>query len=295
MPVDMAVQLYIAHSPPLRSFLSSYEDCRARNRVNKCFKPLRPCLSTKALEASCLGWQTTKSKAKKKVVFADSKGMSLTAVHVFSPSDCRDSRASPKLQFELAELESAATALRITTVQSRALDFAQPAGDYLDFRSRLMKNSVCLENSMLQERALTGTVQVRNLAFEKCVHIRISFDLWKSHQDLECTYMNNVYGRQDTDTFSFAVELPVFVPPQNRVEFCIRYTAGGQTYWDNNDGKNYGLVAAVAWKHDSEWSPQKTALPPKKQGRKEEKDCSWNGLFPQWQSWGCFEPSAPYW
>ncbi|XP_036448965.1 protein phosphatase 1, regulatory subunit 3Ca [Colossoma macropomum] len=305
MPVDVAVQLYIAHSPPLRSFLSSYEDYRARNRAKTHFKPLRPCLSTKAqLEPPCLGWQTSKSKAKKKVVFADSKGMSLTAVHIFSPSDNNDGRASSQLQFDLEELESATAALRISTVQSWVLDFPQPAADYLDFRSRLMKNSVCLESCTLQERALTGTVKVRNLAFEKSVHVRITFDSWRSYQNLECTYMNNVYGCQDTDTFSFATELPAYVPPQNKVEFCISYATGGQTYWDNNDGRNYGLVAR-AWKQDDERSSatqQKKTQAPKKQGKKGEKEFGqfsrprgWNGLFPDWQSWGCIEASTPYW
>ncbi|KAI4903205.1 hypothetical protein NFI96_025678 [Prochilodus magdalenae] len=302
MPVDVAVQLYIAHSPPLRSFLSSYEDYRARNRVKSHYKPLRPCLSTKAqLETPCLGWQASKCKAKKKVVFADSKGMSLTAVHVFSPSD---NRAASQLQFDLDQLESTTAALRINTVQSRVLDFPQPAADYLDFRSRLIKNSVCLENCTLQERALTGTIKVRNLAFEKSVHVRVTFDSWRSYQDFECTYMNNVYSCQDTDTFSFAIELPAYVPPQNKVEFCISYATGGQTYWDNNDGRNYGLVATV-WKQDDErnsTTQQKKTQAPKKQGKKGEKEFgpfsrprSCNGLFPAWQSWGCIDASAPYW
>uniref|UniRef100_A0A8B9JW95 Protein phosphatase 1 regulatory subunit 3C n=1 Tax=Astyanax mexicanus TaxID=7994 RepID=A0A8B9JW95_ASTMX len=309
MPVDVAVQLYIAHSPPLRSFLSSYEDCRARNRANNCFKPLRPCLSTKAPpEPPCLGWQSSKSKSKKKVVFADSKGMSLTAVHVYSPSNGRNSNVLSRLQFspELDGLESATAALRIHTIQSRALDFPQPAGDYLDFRSRLTKNSVCLENCTLQGRVLTGTVKVRNLAFEKSVHIRITFDSWKSYRDFECTYMNNVYGCQNTDTFSFTAELPAYVPPQNKVEFCISYTTGGQTYWDNNDGRNYGLVAAAStWKQDDELhspEPQKKTQAPVKQGKKGEVEIgqlnssnSWKGLFPEWQSWGCIETGPPYW
>ncbi|XP_072546641.1 protein phosphatase 1, regulatory subunit 3Ca [Salminus brasiliensis] len=309
MPVDVAVQLYIAHSPPLRSFLSSYEDYRARNRANSRFKPLRPCLSTKAPpEPPCLGWQSSKSKAKKKVVFADSKGMSLTAVHVFSPSDSRDGRASSRPQFEMDGLESATAALRIHTVQSRALDFPQPAGDYLDFRSRLTKNSVCLENCTLQGRVLTGTVKVRNLAFEKAVHVRVTFDSWKSYRDFECTYMNNVYGCQNTDTFSFAAELPAYVPPQNKVEFCVSYTTGGQTYWDNNDGRNYGLVVAATLKQGEGWNsppaPPKKTQASGKQGKKGEVGFSpfsnshnWKGLFPvpEWQGWGCIETSSPYW
>ncbi|XP_043119497.1 protein phosphatase 1, regulatory subunit 3Ca [Puntigrus tetrazona] len=307
MPVDVAVQLYITHSPPLRSFLSSYEDYRTCNLVNTCYKPLRPCLSSRAhLEPPHLDWQTSKSKAKKKVVFADSKGMSLTAVHVFSTFDNREPITS-ELQFDLEDLEdiTALSTLHINSVQSRILDFPQPAADYLDFRSRLLKNLVCLENCTLQERALTGTIKVRNLAYEKSVHVRITFDTWKTFQDVECTFMNNVYGCQDTDIFSFAIELPGYVPPQNKVEFCISYKTGEQIYWDNNDGRNYGLVS-MSWQQKNTWNSSNKGNKPnesRKLGRKtqdkEVNKCKsplqFSGIFPNWQSWGHIATSGPYW
>ncbi|XP_073683170.1 protein phosphatase 1, regulatory subunit 3Ca [Garra rufa] len=305
MPVDVAVQLYITHSPPLRSFLSSYEDYRKRNLVNTCYKPLRPCLSSRAhLEPPRLGWQTPTSKAKKKVVFADSKGMSLTAVHVFSTFDNREP-ATSALQFDLEDLDNITATLHINSVQSRILDFPQPAADYLDFRSRLLKNFICLENCTLQERALTGTIKVRNLAYEKTVHVRITFDTWKSFQDVECTFMNDVYGCQDTDTFSFAIELPGYVPPQNKVEFCISYRTGEQTFWDNNDGRNYGLVS-TSWQQNNTWNSanqEKKSNESKKLGRKTQDKGVYNcknpvqsnGIFPNWQNWGHIATSVPYW
>ncbi|XP_067311676.1 protein phosphatase 1, regulatory subunit 3Ca [Pseudorasbora parva] len=305
MPVDVAVQLYITHSPPLHSLLSSYEDYRARNLVKTCYKPLRPCLSSRAhLEPPCLGWQKPKSKTKKKVMFADSKGMSLTAVHVFSAFDNKEPVTS-ELQFDLEDLEDITATLHINSVQSRILDFPQPAADYLDFRSRLLKNLVCLENCTLQERALTGTVKVRNLAYDKSVQVRITFDSWKSFQDVECMFMNNVYGCQDSDTFSFAIELPGYVAPQNKVEFCISYKTGEQTYWDNNDGKNYKLVS-TSWKQNNKWnsSPQgKKANECRKLGRKTQDHEMYkckspfqsNGIFPKWQSWENIATCSPYW
>ncbi|ROJ78891.1 Protein phosphatase 1 regulatory subunit 3C-B [Anabarilius grahami] len=305
MPAEVAMQLYITHSPPLRSFLSSYEDYRTRNLVKTCYKPLRPCLSSRAhLEPHCRGWQNPKSKAKKKVVFADSKGMSLTVVHVFSTFDNREPVTS-ELQFDLEDLRDVTDTLHINSVQSRILDFPQPAADYLDFRSRLLKNLVCLENCTLQERALTGTIKVRNLAYEKSVLVRITFDTWKSFQDLECTFMNDVYGCQDTDTFSFAIELPVYVAPQNKLEFCISYRTGEQTYWDNNDGKNYGLVS-TSWQQNNKWNSSTQGKKPnesRKLGRKTQDNEVYkcksplqsNGIFPKWQSWGNIAISSPYW
>ncbi|XP_063047732.1 protein phosphatase 1, regulatory subunit 3Ca [Engraulis encrasicolus] len=357
MPVDVAMQLYIASSPPLRSFLSSYEDCRAasRNLANAqrshCYKPLRPCLSSRRrsgdddldrldLEPPCLaGWQSDNSptkvaaKDKKRVVFADSKGMSLTAVHLFSSGGnammddpaAEVTQALSRLQLELENATRAiTTAAAPPASQSLTLDFPQPSADYLDFRSRLLRNQVCLENCTLQERSLTGTVKVRNLAFEKSVQLRVTFDSWRSLRDVDCTFMNNVYGCQETDTFAFAVELPCYVAPANRVEFCVCYRAADQTYWDNNDGDNYRLVAAAPWQssHESKWSPtsnkkketstsiltnknnnnnnSNAAAGPKKPIRKLGAQLGspsriTTGFFPGWQTWDCIENSNPYW
>ncbi|KAF4084507.1 hypothetical protein AMELA_G00129450 [Ameiurus melas] len=240
MPVDMAMQLYITHSPPLHSFFSSYEDYRARNLINCRCKPLRPCINTKnthdtSLNPACHAWQAPENKAKKKVVFADSKGMSLTAVRVFST--CENKKPDSSLEFHVPKLEGG-----LNPVQSRILEFRQPAADYLVFRNRLMKNSVCLESCTLQGRTLTGTIKVRNLSFEKSVHVRITFDSWKNHRDVACTFMNDVCACRDTDTFSFSVEIPARVPPRDSMEFCVSYTSGEETHWDNNNGKNYALV-----------------------------------------------------
>lgn len=83
MPVDMAMRICLAHSPPLKSFLGPYNGLQRRHFVNKP-KPLKPCLSVKQEAKSQKEWKSPHSQAKKRVVFADSKGLSLTAIHVFS-------------------------------------------------------------------------------------------------------------------------------------------------------------------------------------------------------------------
>ncbi|XP_028983248.1 protein phosphatase 1 regulatory subunit 3C-B [Betta splendens] len=312
---DVAMRFYISHSPPpLRGFLSSYEELqRAKNRVNQSsrghkqppYKPLRPCLSGRR----CQGWSS--SAGKKRVVFADMKGMSLTAIHVFSKFDDESYEekrcgggAAEELQFDMTDLEAAAMDLKISPVRSMALGFKQPAADYLDFRNRLIQNSVCLENCSLQERSLTGTIKVRNIGFEKSVQVRATFDSWSSHTDVECTFMNNVYGCQDTDTFSFVLELPAFIAPHNRVEFCICFQVQGQSFWDNNDGKNY-VLKHVGWNgQDLETQTQhKKPAEPRSGGvRLLELEVDQfgsprmsSGLFPGWQSWGHIDTAVPYW
>ena len=70
------------------------------------------------------------------------------------------------------------------------LTFAQPACDYLDFRSRLDLQSVSLENAVVDEADghLVGTIKVQNLSFSKTVTVRITFDNWASHTDVDATF-----------------------------------------------------------------------------------------------------------
>lgn len=325
--MDVAMRFYISHSPPpLRGFLSPYEELqRAKNRVNQSttrshnqelYKPLRPCLSTQQKvvgNGDCISWNNKADK--KRVVFADMKGMSLTAIHVFSKFDdepYQDKRCggiTEELQFDMTDLETATMELKISSVRSMALDFKQPSADYLDFRNRLIQNSVCLESCSLQERSLTGTIKVRNIGFEKSVQVRSTFDSWVSYTDIECTFMNNVYGCQDTDTFSFVLELPAYIPPQNRVEFCICFRVQGQTLWDNNDGKNY-VLKHIGWNGEdlnTQTSPafvEQTKPSEHKNGGAKLLELEVDqfgsprmssGLFPGWQSWGQIDTTVPYW
>ncbi|XP_034041041.1 protein phosphatase 1 regulatory subunit 3C-B isoform X2 [Thalassophryne amazonica] len=316
MPMDVAMRFYISHSPPpLRGFLSSYEDLQqAKNRVNKSGS-LRPCLSSPqktANDGSSVGWNSSRaSGTKKRVVFADTKGMQLTAIHVFSKFDDEPYQSKQHggvmedLQFDMTDLESTKMDLKITPVRSLVLEFKQPSSDYLDFRNRLIRNSVCLENCSLQERSLTGTVKVRNIQFEKSVQVRATFDSWASYTDVDCTFMNNIYGCQDTDTFAFVLELPANIPPQNQVEFCICFKVQDQTFWDNNDGNNY-VLKHVDWKKGD--APENPAFAELKHSS-EQKNVKVaetefdqfgsprmsSGLFPGWQSWGQIDNNMPYW
>uniref|UniRef100_A0A3Q2QJ46 Protein phosphatase 1 regulatory subunit n=1 Tax=Fundulus heteroclitus TaxID=8078 RepID=A0A3Q2QJ46_FUNHE len=243
-----------------------------RSRGQQLYKPLRPCLSSQ---------RRAKKPVKKSVVFADAKGLSLTAIHVFSKFDDEP------------------------PVRSLALDFKQPSADYLDFRNRLIQNCVSLENCSLQERSLTGTIKVRNVGYEKSVQVRVTYDSWASFTDVDCSFLNNVYGCQDTDTFAFELELPAHTPPQNRIEFCICFKVQGQTYWDNNDGKNYPLKH-VGWsREEAHRAPAPRVKPSEHKpgsGKLQELEFDQfgsprmsSGLFPGWQSWGQIENTVPYW
>lgn len=169
-------------------------------------------------------------------------------------------------------------------------------------RNRLKAQQVCLETCSIQDHRLSGTVQVRNVSFQKCVWVRITFDSWRSHQDVAGLYLNNVYGCPDIDTFSFSVVIPDALGPSNLVEFCIQYQTGDQTFWDNNRGENYRLLVVDACGGDAGTTPalkiQGHCNGPKRDGIELDPFGSPRtsaGIFPEWQSWGPVEGSAPYW
>ncbi|NXH44394.1 PPR3C phosphatase, partial [Dicaeum eximium] len=297
MPVDMAMRICMAHSPPLKSFLSPFEDCQRNNFANR-LKPLRPCLHVKCdSEEQKSNWSQSPARAKKRVVFADSKGLSLTVIHTFS-----EFQEPPvwDLPFDLLDRTSN---LKLHEEKNLILGFPQPSADYLDFRNHLQTNLVCLETCTLQEKVLSGTVKVKNMSFEKKVQVRITFDTWKTYKDVECVYMKNVYNDFENDTFSFTIDFPPAISSEEKIEFCISYQSGDHTFWDNNEGENYKIVHA-------EWKPNGVQIPTAKGGcvdhqssrRGQEREPDQlgsprlsSGLFPHWQSLGRIESSLPYW
>ncbi|XP_074484762.1 protein phosphatase 1 regulatory subunit 3C-B-like isoform X2 [Sebastes fasciatus] len=250
-----------------------------------------------------LAWLRRRKK-KKSVVFADSRGLALTAIHVFNEAE---DDPLTELQFHLTEMEGAAAGLHLGDNKDAAdfgsvlvLDFTQPAADYLDLRNRLKAQQVCLETCSVQERLLSGTVQVRNLCFDKFISVRITFDSWRSFQDVPCRYLNNVYGCPDTDTFSFSVSVPELLERSNRAEFCIRYQTQDRTFWDNNLGNNYRLTDPNGSPTQSSESTAGLEIQRDRGGEQREIDPFGSprtsaGNFPEWQSWGHVEISAPYW
>ncbi|KAK2544380.1 protein phosphatase 1 regulatory subunit 3C-B-like protein [Columba livia] len=288
MPVDLAVRVCLSHSPPICKLLNSYDELR----VSRGRKPLRSCLnqrlSTEPEPERRDSTKSSKGQKKKRVVFADMKGLSLTAVRFFS-----------KIEEDLCDLQHALSDLACFRPRLRSscrevcryvLDFPQPSVDYVTFRSRLHSNLVCLENCLIQDRALSGTVKVRNIEYEKKVMVRITFDGWKSFRDISCQYMHSTYGSADTDTFSFELALPKPSVSCRATEFCISFQCRQKTHWDNNHGRNYRICpvgvtrppsravksASSAWEHLG--TSRAAAL-----------------VLSHLQTWRRTEAQAPYW
>nr|XP_046225752.1 protein phosphatase 1 regulatory subunit 3B-like isoform X2 [Oncorhynchus gorbuscha] len=177
----------------------------------------------------------------------------------------------------------------------RRVSFADHKG--LALTKRLETELVCLEHCMLNEKALSGTVKVKNLSFEKSVKVRVTFDTWKSYTDFECQYLKDTYTGSNYDTFAFVVSLPAELRPHKHIEFAICYKVNGQTYWDGNQGRNYRIIWS-ALKMDGHCSFSNNQ-------QRHSFDlgiqfdfygsprCS-HGMFPEWPSYAGYEDIRPY-
>lgn len=232
--VDMAVGFRCRGSPNINHLLGVSSP-----------KPLRPCIALQPVfeyrHPPSTGLITAKKNRprEKRVAFADAKGLSLITVRLFSEKEDkipREPLKTPRLKKKLGSAtETVHNAPRLK------LGFEQPCRDFQAFRSRLQDQMVVLESCHVTGCSIFGTVRVKNVCFEKAVQIRITFDTWRSHQDVPCTYLDQSYGEPGTDVFEFNIRVPERLDPRERVEFCVSYfpAAFSAARWDNNNGGNY--------------------------------------------------------
>ncbi|XP_066501926.1 protein phosphatase 1 regulatory subunit 3B [Hoplias malabaricus] len=292
MPVELAMPIFLSNEEFQNRKTSKYQ------------RPLRPCLHPSsvpqlsfhsALQQSELNGMSRSlkvhSKVKKQVSFADHKGLALTMVKIFSEFD-------DPIDVPLTIQELFSSALSVSKEEEKlVLDFPQPSADYLQFRQRIEEDFVCLENCMLKDRSVAGTVKVKNLSFEKSVKVRITFDTWKSYKDVDCEYIKDTYVGSDRDTFSFEVDLPEQMPPHERIEFAIFYEVNGVTYWDSNKAQNYKIIHPLLKKDSNDLSSIQQHCGVSDWDvhfdRFGSPRCS-HGIFAEWRSYAGCEDLGPY-
>lgn len=106
-----------------------------------------------------------------------------------------------------------------------------------------MDVDVMLEDITLSKEAtICGHVKVRNLAFEKAVAVRFTFDFWQTTSEVSAKYEQSL-AHNAFDRFSFVVRLhDILSKIEDKTLFmAIRYAVNGQELWDNNWGKNYKI------------------------------------------------------
>lgn len=87
--------------------------------------------------------------------------------------------------------------------------------------------------------SLVGRVLVRNIAFEKWVAARFTFDWWQTTSEVSARYIDTV--GDGIDRFGFTIKLgDVLHRIEEKTLFvAVRYTVAGQEIWDSNHGQNY--------------------------------------------------------
>lgn len=95
------------------------------------------------------------------------------------------------------------------------------------------------------QKSLTGSVAVANLAFNKTVTCRFTLDYWKTTSEIAAEYVAEIRPKeipQGHDRFHFTIKLSDLANLETKtLYFCIRYSVNGQEIWDNNDGTNFQI------------------------------------------------------
>lgn len=110
------------------------------------------------------------------------------------------------------------------------------------YTQRRLDADVALQELSLSSDSLSinGRIRVKNLAFEKRLAVRFTFDLWQTTSEVTAKYVESVEGG-NFDIFNFAIRLNDII---SRIEskelfLALRYNVGGKEIWDNNSGQNY--------------------------------------------------------
>uniref|UniRef100_T1ISP1 CBM21 domain-containing protein n=1 Tax=Strigamia maritima TaxID=126957 RepID=T1ISP1_STRMM len=235
MPVDC--EIYFGVNPPAfrqnsyRNHLTGLSFNNMRNKLNAkkmpLSFPLRPILIMRPdHEANTEDGATSPtSKLKKRVIFADEKGNPLTEIKFMSEPSNYPPQWDDDFMLQVTKGASAAPAVSISSDKWETA-FAQPVSDYVEFRTKLEK--------------------IANLAFNKIVFLRVTFDSWKSHEDIDASHVASLTAGTSVyelfDTFSFSFNIPERPVVGQNIEFCVCFKCSGCEYWDSNNGENYKII-----------------------------------------------------
>lgn len=102
------------------------------------------------------------------------------------------------------------------------------------------KNKVVnLKEVYLVEDELIGKIMVENIAFEKKISIKLTFNNWKTKIIIN-NHINFVKSINNFDEFEFKIDLSN-LPCHINLEMVVKYEVNNQVYWDNNFNQNYHI------------------------------------------------------
>ena len=97
---------------------------------------------------------------------------------------------------------------------------------------------VVLEAATFVYPVLSGTIVVRDIAYEKHVFVRLSADEWRTTRDVDAQWLE-VAAEPGLERFRFQIDLTAEYRAHATLRLCIGYESGGESLWDNRFGANY--------------------------------------------------------
>jgi protein phosphatase 1 regulatory subunit 3A/B/C/D/E len=144
-----------------------------------------------------------------------------------------------------------------------------------------------LENVIIRDYSLVGTIKVKNVAFQKSVFVRCTFDSWESSQDFAATFVPNGSSASVYDTFAFEIRVPPTFDVRKKIQFCICYCVNNTEYWDSHNGSNYEVVS-------SDWKDHHK-IPNYNTTDTTVYSLSGDSNWSQFSGWENMDSSCPYW
>jgi hypothetical protein len=119
---------------------------------------------------------------------------------------------------------------------------------------------------------IKGKIMIRNLALDKSVSIRYTFDTWTTVRDVDGVFFGPNPKNIAFDIYEFAMSLDELSDRgelRGKIEFAIRFTAGQDDYWDNNEGRNY-QIKVIADPLNDPWKNERVENEDKAEEQQEE-------------------------
>ncbi|XP_043193962.1 protein phosphatase 1 regulatory subunit 3C-like isoform X1 [Amphibalanus amphitrite] len=252
-------------------------------------------------------------RCKKRVAFADDKGLALVQVIERADEEFVNENSPTRV---VADTDGLPLGWSLELTPPRlpqlpqppqrprwSLAGGQPVAEFSRFCQRLDRDSVALETAVCGagRRTITGIIRVKNLGFEKRVFVRATNDGWRSSRDWSAIYIAPVHGAvgpaPSYDRFSFEVETPEVGSGAERIEFCVCFQCAAGEFWDNNGGGNYvalreSLPDQPPGSPPPRWEPEAPApRPPPRDVFRAKVESSWA----YFSSWGSVTAEVPYW
>eukprot|EP00048_Salpingoeca_helianthica_P023186 m.22863 g.22863 ORF g.22863 m.22863 type:complete len:439 (-) comp8386_c0_seq1:358-1674(-) len=222
---------------------------------NACASP-GPASSLSSQSVVCGGillGRGTGSRVKKQLAWADEIGNSLS-VHVFFDAEAAPSSRTTRARGRFPPLSTPAvgsvpfpalgspgspSASRCPTELENACTVLPHCT--AEITARLAERNILLESvsAMTHSPLVMLNIRVRNISYEKRVIVRLTKDSWATHFDVDASFMPGCLDG-GSDRFYATVSISPSEAEQG-VQFALCYRAGGQEFWDNNNGRNYRL------------------------------------------------------